>query len=117
MIPTRGTAVLITQGGQQLSLFFAIDLRAVQNLLNLGQLTIQELVEQRHSVRIIGHLWVRRQRAARCLNVAHDPTDFRPGRIIGGEDLFQQVRQLVIRLIHRPARLLVGRSGLIDALL
>ncbi|WP_176217376.1 hypothetical protein, partial [Mycobacterium avium] len=32
MIPTRGTAVLITQGGQQLSLFFAIDLRAVQNL-------------------------------------------------------------------------------------
>ncbi|WP_459958606.1 hypothetical protein, partial [Mycobacterium avium] len=68
MASPGAVAVLITERGKQLSLLLTLHFGAVEQLLNFGELTVQELVKQRHRMRVIGHLRVRRQRAARRLD-------------------------------------------------
>nr|WP_232078301.1 hypothetical protein [Mycobacterium paraseoulense] len=115
MASAGAVAVLITERGKQLSLLLTLHFGAVQQLLNLGELTVQELVKQPHRMRIIGHLRVRRQRAARRLDAADDRADFGTSVVVGGENLFEQAGQLVIGLGERAAGLLISSSGVIDA--
>ena len=117
MASPTGTAVLITKGGKQFRLLLTVHFGAVENLLNLGELTIQKLVEQGHRIRIIGHLRVGRQRATRCLDVGDDSADFRASVIVSGEDLLEQASQLVIGARDRAAGLLIDAPRLIGALL
>ena len=116
MASAGGTAVLITKGGKQFSLLLTAHFGAVEHLLNLRELTIQELVKQGQRMWVTGRLRVRRQRATSCLDAGDDGADFRASVIVGGENLLEQAGQLVIGLGDRAACLLVGGSRLIDAL-
>jgi hypothetical protein len=100
----RRGAIVICERIEQIRLLSAFDLGGLHQLLDLAQLVVYELPETLHRARIVGQRWIGRDLFASRLDLADDGGDFVPKRLVGRENLFQQVRQLRVGRRCRTTR-------------